>query len=151
MSSAKAEFMARPKPSSQMQPEPMKTRRRHLFCLLLLANIIVLNVLYGTCTAEKDTPIWKIVTTDNLICKLWRKYPLISKSPQKGMVNGILFNDRNSAALINKELVHEGDAISGVKIIQICPRKIKFEKNGKIWTQGVQEKPNAVWKHIDNS
>ena len=122
-----------------------KAKKRQIFCLLLLANIIVWNALYGICTAEKDKPIWEVVTTDNLIYKLWQKYPLISKSSCKGMVTGILFNETNPLALINNKLVHEGDTIDSIKIVKINPKKIKFEKNGLMWTQKILETPNVVW------
>lgn len=143
--SRRAEVTEPQKPSSRMQTTRMKNRRRHLFCLLLLANIIVLNAVHGLYAAEKDTPMWEAVATDNIICKLWKKYPLISKSPQKGMIIGILFNEANPAALIDDELVHEGDTIDGVKVVQINRRQIQFEKNGKTWVQGVREKPRSAW------
>ncbi len=131
--------------SSNKQTALAKAQRRRLFCLLLLANIIVLNAVYGLSTAEKNTPIWEAITTDNLIYKLWTKYPLTSKSPQKGIVNGILFDEENPAALIDNQLVHEGDTIGGVNVVRISPEKIQFEKNGRVWTQRVQEKSIAAW------
>ena len=48
-------------------------------------------------------------------------------------------------ALIGDELVREGDTIDGVKVVQINSGKVKFEKNGKMWTQGTQERPDAAW------
>jgi len=132
-------------PSSQTQTANRKIKRRHLFCFLLLANIIAWNAIYGAFTAEKGKPIWDIVTTDNLICKLWKKYPLLSKSTLSGMVSGILFDEANPAALIDNKLVHEGDTIADVKIVQINARRVQFEKKGRIWTQGVGQKPNSIW------
>lgn len=145
-SPAEAEVTVPPKPSSRMETTSMKNRRRHLFCLLLLVNIIVLNAVYGLYTAEKDTPMWEAVATNNLICKLWKKYPMISKHPQKGVVIGIVFNEVKAMALIDNELVGQGDTINGIKIIQIGPKKILFEKMGKKWTQGIQEKPDVAWQ-----
>ncbi|MFC1739152.1 hypothetical protein ACFL1G_08900 [Planctomycetota bacterium] len=131
--------------SSQMQTAAVKTKRRHLFCLFLLANIIVWNAVYGLHTAEEDKPLWKAAVMDNLICKLWRKCPRISKSPQKGVITGILFNEVKPVALIDNQLVHEGDTIGSIKVIQIGPKKILFEKKGKRWMQGTQERPDAAW------
>ena len=144
--SVEAEAKVPPKPSSRMQTTPMKNRRRLLFCLLLLANIIVLNIAHGLYAAEKDTPILEVVTTDNLICKLWKKCPLISKSPQKGVVTGILFNEVKPVALIDNQLVYQGDSIGSIKVIQIDSQKVLFEKAGKKWTQGVRERPDAAWQ-----
>lgn len=146
--SSEAEVIVPQRPFSQMQTSPTKAKKRQLFCLLLLANIIVWNVLYGICTAEKDKPIWEVVANDNLICKLWRKYPLISKSMREGTVIGILFNETNPMALVNNKLVHEGDSIGSVKVVEISPEKIQFEKDGKMWTQEVGERPSAVWEHF---
>ena len=120
-----------------------KSRKTHVICLWFLANIIVWNAVYGLYTAEKDTPLWKTIVTDNLISKLWDKYPLVSKSPQKGMVIGILFNDAESSALINDELVHEGDSIGSIKVVQIDKEKIYFEKNGEMWSQEVRVKKRS--------
>jgi len=131
--------------SSQKQTTTAKKRRRHIFCLFFLANIIVWNAAYGLYKAEKGTPIWKTVATDNLIYSLWKKYPLISNPRQKGVVNGILVNEERSAAVIDHKLVHEGDVISGIKIVRISQKKIDFEKNGERWTQAVLERPKAVW------
>ena len=133
--------------SSQMQTAAVKTKRRHLFCLFLLANIIVWNTVYGLYAAEEDTPIWKAAATDNLICKLWRKCPRISisESPQKRVVTGILFNEAKPVAWIDNQLVHEGDTIGSIKVIQIGPERILFEKKGKRWMQGTQKRPDAAW------
>lgn len=147
--SAKAEITVPQIPSSPAQTTHIKAKRRHLICFLLLAIIIAWNALYGFCTAEKDKPIWDVVATDNLIYKLWKKHPPNSKSPQKGAIIGILFNKAAPTALINNSLVHEGDTIGGVKVVQIGPRKIQFEKDGKMWVQGVGGKPNALWQHFE--
>jgi len=122
-----------------------KQKKRHLVCLLLLAEIIVLNAVYGLSTAEKGTPVWETLFTDNVIYKLWKKYPLNSKQPKKGVINGILFSEDNPVALINNELFHEGDVVDGVLVVQITPRRIQFKKDGKIWEQAVLEKPNSAW------
>lgn len=148
--SPKAEDLEAQNLSAQMQAETAKRRRKHLFCLFLLANILIWNTAYGIYTADKDKPIWQVIKNDNLICKLWRHYPRVSKTPPNGMVMGILINGANPVALINNKLVHEGDALGGVKVIQISPRKIQFEKNGQMWTQAVGEKPASVWRHFEN-
>jgi len=144
--SEKAEVTEPQKQSSQIQTAAVKTKKRHLFCFFLLVNIIVWNTVYGLYAAEKDTPIWKAAARDNLICKLWEKYPLISKSPQKGVITGIMFNEVKHVALIDNQLVHEGDTIGSIKVVEIGPKKIHFEKNGKKWAQGTQESPNAAWQ-----
>jgi len=137
--------------SAQMKAASVKRRRRHLFCLLLLVDIIVLNVavLYSFWAAEKDTSVWEAITTKNVISRLWTEgnCPLIYKSSTNkyGVVVGIICNAENPTALINNEIVHEGDTINGVRVIKISRDKIQFEKNGSVWTQKVLEKPNPAW------
>ena len=135
--------------SAQTETASVKRRRRHLFCLLLLANIIVLNAIYSLWAAEEDTPVWEAITTKNVISRLWteEKCPLIYKSytNKYGVVVGIICNAENPTALINNEIVHEGDTINGVRVIKISRDKIQFEKNSSVWTQKVLEKPNPAW------
>ena len=135
--------------SVQTKTPAVKRRRRHLFCLLLLANIIVLNAIYSLWAAEEDTPVWEAITTKNVISRLWTEgnCPLIYKSSTNkyGVVVGIICNAENPTALINNEIAHEGDTINGVHVIKISRDKIQFEKNGSVWTQKVLEKPNPAW------
>ena len=137
--------------SAQTEIASVKRRRRHLFCLLLLVDIIVLNVtvLYSFWAAEKDTSVWEAITTKNVISRLWteEKCPSIYKSytDKYGVVVGIICSTENPTALINNEIVHEGDTINGVRVIEISRDKIQFEKNSSVWTQKVLEKPNPAW------
>ena len=131
--------------SSRAQRTPTKAQRRQRICFLLLSNMIVFNAVYGIWTADEDKPIWEAALTDNVICKLWSKYPLVSKSPRRGMIIGILFNEEEPLAMINNKLVREGDAVGDVKVVQIGPKEIRFEKAGKMWAQQVREYPSEFW------
>jgi len=138
-----------PKISSEQLCAVRIKNRRYLFCFLILANIIVLNTVCGYWTAEKDTPIWKMVLSDNAIHKLWTKgqYAATSRKPANkfGVVTGIVFNRKAPMALINDQVVNEGDTLGGIKIVKINRDEVQFEKNGKMWTQGVRQKPNSAW------
>jgi len=122
-----------------------KQKKRHLMCLIMLVCLVAVNALYGLCTLKHYTPTWKVIVSDNIICKLWKKYPAKSSQPKNGLINGIMFSKDNPLALIDNELVHQGDVIDGVKVVQIGPRAIQFEKSGKVWFQGVFEKPDSAW------
>ncbi|MHC4636216.1 MAG: hypothetical protein ACYTBV_01785 [Planctomycetota bacterium] len=54
-------------------------------------------------------------------------------------LTGILYSDHNPAAVVDTQIVHEGEMIKGVKVVKIYPDKVMFEKNGQTWTQGSQK------------
>ncbi len=119
-----------------------KTKRRALVCLLLLAYIIVANISYNLWAKGKNTPIRKLFMA-NIIRDLWipRK-----RTPEKdGTVVGILYSKDKPYALINREIVCEGDVTNGVKIVKIEKHKVEFEKDGERWTQKVLANPNPSW------
>jgi len=118
-------------------------RRRGLICLLLLGYLIVANTGYNFWVAEENTPIWKILTA-NVIYDLWTARKNTSTEP--GVVIGILYSIESPAALINREVVYEGDITNDVKVVKIHRTKVEFKKNGKIWTQKVLANPNHAWK-----
>jgi hypothetical protein len=59
---------------------------------------------------------------------------------------GILYSEEKPCALINLELVYEGDVRNGIKIVKIDKNEVEFERNGERWTQKVLDNPNPVWK-----
>ena len=68
---------------------------------------------------------------------------------KKGMVTGILYSISDSieksSAILNGQIVKEGDIIEEVKIVRIERFTVEFDKNGKRWKQHVREQPNSVW------
>jgi hypothetical protein len=77
------------------------------------------------------------------------RYPVssyTSKTPQKGLVGGIVSSENGFGALIGIEFVREGDTIDGIKIIKIHKDRVEFEKNGTRWTQGLNETPGPRWQ-----
>jgi len=77
------------------------------------------------------------------------RYPVSSyttKIPQRGLVNGIVSSEDGFCALIGIEVVREGDTIDGITIVKIHPDKVEFEKDGKRWTQGLNETPGPEWQ-----
>ncbi|MBN2271877.1 MAG: hypothetical protein JXN61_14765 [Sedimentisphaerales bacterium] len=63
-----------------------------------------------------------------------------------GLVTGILFSDDRPAAVIGSQVLYEGDVKEGVTVVKITKEKVQFEKNGRLWTQKVQEIPPSYWK-----
>jgi hypothetical protein len=59
-------------------------------------------------------------------------------TPQPGQVSGILWSEDNPSAMIG--------TISGVKVVKIRKGAVEFEKDGKKWTQVVEETPASYWK-----
>lgn len=65
--------------------------------------------------------------------------------PTRGLVTGLVYSDKPSA-IIDGEIVHEGDTIHGVKVLKIYRDKVEFVKNSNRWKQKVQQTPEAYWK-----
>lgn len=125
------------------EAKQMRTKRRALICLLLLAYMIVANTGYNLWVAEANTPVWELLTA-SVVYDLWT--PGKNTTTEAGAVMGILYSKENPCALINHKLVYEGETTNGIKVIKIDRRKVEFEKNGKRWTQTVLTNPNPTWK-----
>jgi CheY-like chemotaxis protein len=120
----------------------VEQQKRITVCLLLLMYMIVVNSGYNHWVAKEDTPVWKYFVAD-VIRDLWT----VRKTSTKiGTVVGILYDTEKPCALINLELVHEGDIRNGIKIVRIDKGEVEFERNGERWTQKVLANPNPVWK-----
>jgi hypothetical protein len=120
-----------------------RTKRRMLICLLLLMYLIVANTAYNLWVAKKGTPVWKFCVA-NVIQDLWATRKItVTKA---GTVVGILYSKEKACALINHEVVCEGDITNGVKVVRIDKHKVEFEKDGERWTQKVLANPNSAWK-----
>ena len=65
---------------------------------------------------------------------------------RKGLIRGIVSSEDSFTALIDTQAVREGDTIHGVKIVKIYVDKVEFEKNGRQWTQGLNETPSRQWR-----
>lgn len=118
-------------------------QRRILTCLFLLMYLVVANSCYNLLVGKTDAPAWKLFMAD-VIHDLWT--PREVTTPSSGTVVGILYGKGKPCALINIELVHEGDIRNGVKIVRIDRNEVEFEKDGRRWTQRVLTDPNPAWK-----
>ena len=65
---------------------------------------------------------------------------------QRGRVTGILYTIENSSAVIDGQVVYEGDEIYGVKVVKIDRRTVEFNKDHSRWKQKVREQPSPHWE-----
>jgi len=54
------------------------------------------------------------------------------------VVRGIVFSKNKPSAIINNQILSEGQSFNGVKLVKITKETVEFEANGKRWTQPVQ-------------
>jgi hypothetical protein len=94
-----------------------------LICFLLLAIVAVFNVVKSSSGANEKNVLQQTEMKNSV-----------------GIVKGILHNEKDSTVLIGIELLHNGDVISGAKIIKIHSDRVDFVKDGVSWTQHVMEK-----------
>ncbi len=73
------------------------------------------------------------------------KQPATSKV-SRGTVTGIVSSEDGFGAMIGTEFVRKGDTIGDITIIKIDKDKVEFEKDGKRWTQGLNETPGPQWQ-----
>jgi hypothetical protein len=60
-----------------------------------------------------------------------------SELPEFSIV-GIVYSEEKASAIIDQDIVHEGDVIEGVTIMMIDRTYVEFEKNGVKWKQKVK-------------
>jgi hypothetical protein len=65
--------------------------------------------------------------------------------PRFGVVTAILYCDDEPTVLIEDQVLHEGDVIHEVKVLNIGADKVQFDKQGEKWEQKVQEPAKPEW------
>lgn len=96
------------------------------FFALLVANIMVLVLVYNIWASERGCPLLER-------CCLLRER-LMSNN---GMVTGIIYNAENPSAIVCGEVVHEGDIVGDYKVVRIYPEKVELNKKGKLMVKEV--------------
>jgi len=66
-------------------------------------------------------------------------------SKASGTVTGILSSDGAPLAVIDGNVIKEGQIINGVKVVKIRPDRVEFRYAKKQWTQKVNESPPSNW------
>lgn len=54
------------------------------------------------------------------------------------VVKGIVFSKTRPTAIINDQIMAQGESINGITVVTISKEKVEFESNGQRWTQPVQ-------------
>lgn len=128
----------------KIKAKQVRTKRRAIICIILLLCMIMANFSYNLWTEGKSTPVRKLLTA-SVINDLWTTRRVATKA---GTVVGVLYSRENPCALINREIVYEGDTTNGVKVVKIDKSGVEFERNGKKWTQKVLANPNFAWETV---
>jgi hypothetical protein len=78
------------------------------------------------------------------------KSKIIKADTKIGVVKGITYNPSRSCALINETVVHPGDTIHNVTVVEIQHDTVVFAKGNHTWLQKVLDPPNRAWpKHVN--
>ncbi len=93
--------------------------------------------------------IWLQLLTVTAVLVLTLSYNF-GATARKGVVSGILYTIEDSSAVIDGQILKEGDTIYDVKVVKIYRTEIEFEKNGERWKQRVRQRPNPAWKESDS-
>ena len=48
--------------------------------------------------------------------------------------------------MVDDKVVHAGDRIGDVKILEINAKQVQFKKNSRTWTQKLGENQEALWQ-----
>ena len=71
----------------------------------------------------------------------------VSQPGTLGLVTGIMYSQNRPSALIgNRIIVHEGEIVHGVKVLEIHKDKVLFEKDSVTWAQAIGDTPSSHWK-----
>ena len=65
---------------------------------------------------------------------------MVKVTKQHGVVTGILYIPEDSSAVIDSQIVHEGDTIYGATIVKIEKLQVEFERDGISWKMCFQTK-----------
>jgi hypothetical protein len=93
--------------------------------LILLALTIAILVAVGLVFPDKAAEIRSMIT---------RSEP---ETPR--LIKGIVYTEDSPSVLIGSQIVSEGDTIDGITVIRIGEDRVEFGRNGRRWTQVVNE------------
>ncbi|MFZ0034265.1 MAG: hypothetical protein WAK60_04645 [Sedimentisphaerales bacterium] len=99
-----------------------------------------------TADLEKQKNYALTVTLPELEKQLKQNQLKPEAKPTHGVVTGIVYSADKPSAIVDRQIIREGDVIYGVKIVKIYKDNVKFSKKSKNWEQKVQQAPEAYWK-----
>jgi thioredoxin 1 len=60
------------------------------------------------------------------------------------VLSGILYAEDNPSALVNTQVVYEGDVIDGARVVDIRKGEVEFEESGRSWIQRLPDVGEGV-------
>ena len=114
-----------PGPTIESVPDIQPNTERGKNNFLLLAFILGIIVMGAGITRR----FWPAVKGAAISCKT-------VGSNKQVKLTGILYSD-DPSAIVNGEIVKEGDTINGAKVVKIHRDKVEFEEDGEKWTKRV--------------
>lgn len=108
--------------SSKQSLQPKNSKAIYIVIPLVLVSIILLTKSIIGATSNKPTKV--APQTPPATMK-------IPSSTSRLTLNGIVYDNKRSYAIVNNEVVRIGDSIKGAKIIRILPKAVEFEVKGK--------------------
>jgi len=93
--------------------------------LILLVLTIVALMAVGLVFPDKAGEIRSIITK--------------SEPETTRLIKGIVYSEGSPSVIIGSQIVNEGDTIDGVTVVRISEDRVEFGRNGRRWTQVVNE------------
>ncbi len=108
-------------------------------------SYILGKMAFETANLERQKNYALTVTLPELEKRLKEDLLEPKPKPTHGLVTGIVYSANKPCAVVDREIVYEGDVIRGVKVVKIYQDSVKFSRKSRNWEQKVQQAPEAYW------
>lgn len=90
---------------------------------------------------------WENQLTEEVL-KTLRQMKTAPKPVDYGMVTVICYDDAGACCMIEgiERIVRQGGAIDNIRVSEILPDRVKFQKNRKSWVQLIGQAPSNLWE-----
>ena len=111
------------------------------YILVLLSSIVVANIIFGLISKpspkvrlaqSEEKPLTSLPAARNDMPIAETYVPPITESPQKQklVLSGVFFSQTDAYAIINDQVIKEGDTINGVAVKRIRQEGVELESAG---------------------
>ena len=92
---------------------------------------------------------WENQLTEE-ISKTMQQMKTAPKPADYGMVIAICYDDMGACCMIEgvEHIVRQGAAIDNIRVTEILPDSVKFQKNHKTWVQLIGQSPGELWEKL---
>ncbi len=139
--------------------EGINTRQKMMVVLAPILFVVLIFMFIRTFStpsrkitgSEEPGPLKTVASTDTKVdWQVPKPYPTTLRDPmqfgstsgQTGagglIVKGIVYSKDNPSAVIGSQIVHQGDKILDVTVVEINENSVEFEAGNKKWIQNVQ-------------